>query len=256
MKRKEITNGNGSLRAESRETTRSGLIRFRRREKFVASRVTLNSSSLKLHQREDQRFVAVKSRARFYIKITNHLPGTPFYRSSPACRIYRRDVCWSMLSGNPSSSDLVTDLANGHHSTQRWWYSRAFPIRDAQRGHAVARAKRIPVDRKSISGAYGTTAEGAIGRTDNNRRSRKVYLARIPATFFLFFLFLCRALVIFTRSISRHLKLADNRFIALSLGSSGIVISRAPERCDRRSVLDLFPSCAFSKTRATYSNRT
>lgn len=54
------------------------------------------------------------------------LPATPSYRISRACRICRRDVYWSMVSGNPSSSSLVTDtsLANRHHPTAQ---RRSFP---------------------------------------------------------------------------------------------------------------------------------
>jgi len=121
----EVTTGIFKNRVE--ETVPGGLIRFR--EKFIASRLRWESS-LKLHQREARRRDR-DSRQDYRIR----LPGTPSYRFSRACRIYRRDVCWSMVSGNPSSSDLVTDnsLANrlGRHSTRRWRYPRSFPIRDA-----------------------------------------------------------------------------------------------------------------------------
>lgn len=97
-------------RERERETIPERINKIRRREEFIGSRIMLNSLNLCRNERDrEDIFCPPQPRAILRFKITNHLPGTPFYRFSRACRIYRRDVCWSMVSGNPSSSDLVTD---------------------------------------------------------------------------------------------------------------------------------------------------
>lgn len=103
-----------------------------------------------------------------------HSPATPSYRISRACRICRRDVYWSMVSGNPSSSSLVTDnsLANPHHPAQR----RSFPASISGAGHAT-HAEPLP-DRKSPTGLLRTV----LTLAHRYSRRRKVHLARIPAT--------------------------------------------------------------------------
>lgn len=149
-----------------------------------------------------------------------------------------------MVSGNPSSSSLVTDnsLANRHHpAAQR----RSFPegISGAAGERHAAHAETLP-DRKSPTGAFTHGLDDRVPRTDIVAAAKctsRAFPPRDPRGFFL-----SRAPVIFTRSISLHLKLADNRLIVFSLSlASGIVISRPPERCSRCSVLDLFPSFAF-----------
>jgi len=97
-------------------------------------------------------------------EIIIRLPATPSYRIFQACRICRRGVCWSTVSGNPSSSALVTYnlRANRHHSAFerfrfRWWASplTASEARGQHRTHhhrksppsarmAVAIAHRAP----------------------------------------------------------------------------------------------------------------
>lgn len=90
-----------------------------------------------------QRFSPVYSFVRrrlARVEIVIRLPATPSCRISRACRICRHGVCWSTVSGNPSSSDLVTgsSLANRHHSAferlrLRW---RASPERVRHAGNA------------------------------------------------------------------------------------------------------------------------